>query len=97
MGLFEKSVEWGCKQGLEGIRKQIEKVIKEKRLVFLGNDHVLYTDKEGVKRNYTFEQIANIAVYVGGWEQQMTTLGITVHDVVNVLTEEYAKHKREVK
>jgi len=88
---------WGYKQGLKGIRKKIEKVVKSKRLVFLGDDNVLFIDKQGKKQWYNFTQMAQIAVDVGGWSGQMATLGITNQDIVNILVEEYAKHKKEAK
>lgn len=85
---------WGYRQGLKGIRKQIEKVIKKGRLAFLDDNKVSYTEKDGKQSEYDYSQFAEIAVDVGGWDNQMSTLGITRQDIVNILQEEYAKSKK---
>lgn len=88
---------WIYKGGLKGIRKQIQKVIKKKRLIFLGDNNVMYIDKKGKRMNFNFERFADVAIEAGGWSESMVKFGITNQDVVNILTEEYAKHKKEVK
>lgn len=97
MGIFEKLLNFGCKRGTKDIQSQIQKTIKAKRLVFLGDNHVLYIDKQSKRKEYNFEQMVDVAIKVGGWENNMATLMITRQDVVNILTEEYAKHKKGVK
>lgn len=89
--------EWGHKQGLKAIRNKIEKIIKNKRLVFLGDNHVLYIDKEGKRQEYNFDEFTQIAIDVGGWSKNMATLSITNLDVINILEELYAKQKKEAK
>lgn len=90
-------VEWGRKQGLKHIRGRIEKIIKSKRLIFLGDDHVLYIDKDGKRQGYNFERFTEVAIEVGGWQKDMATLSITNLDIVNIIEELYAKQKKEAK
>ena len=97
MGFFDKAFDWGYKQGLKGIREKLQKTIKEKRLVFIGDNQVLYIDKQGKRAEYNFEQMVDVAIEAGGWQKNMESLSITHQDVVNVLTEEYAKQKKEAK
>jgi uncharacterized hydantoinase/oxoprolinase family protein len=88
---------WAYKRGIRDIRKKIEKAIKEKRLVFLGDNHVLYIDKQGRKQSLNFYQATQTFIDLGGWSKNMVTLGITNQDIVNILVEEYSKQKREGK
>lgn len=88
---------WGYKQGIKGIRKKIEKAITENRLVFLGDNNVLYTDKQGKKQSMNLDQAVEVFIELGGWSRNMTTLGITNQDIVNILVEEYAKQKKGAK
>lgn len=97
MGIFGKAVDWGYRQGLKNIREKLQKAIKEKRLVFLGDNHVLYIDKQGKRKEYNFEQMVDVAIEAGRWKKNMESLIITRQDVVNILEEEYAKHKKEAK
>ena len=97
MDLFARTMDWGYKKGLKDIRKQIRRTIEKKRLVFLGDDNVLYIDRQGKRGTYSFDQMAEIAIEVGGWKGQMVQLGITHQDIVNILVEEYAKNKKEAK
>jgi len=97
MGFFDKALDWGYKQGLKGIREKLQKAIKEKRLVFIGDNHVLYIDKKGKRAEHNFEQMVEVAIEAGGWQKNMESLAITHQDVVNILVEEYAKHKKEAK
>lgn len=89
--------DWGHKQGLKGIRNKIEKAIKQNRLVFLGDNHVLYTDKDGQKTTCNFAQAVQLFIDVSGWNSQMATLYITNQDIENILVELYAKQKKEAK
>jgi hypothetical protein len=89
--------EWGRKQGLKDIHRKIEKIIKNKRLVFLGDNHVLYIGKDNKRREYNFDQFVQVAIDVGGWQKNMTILSITNLDIVNILEELYAKQKKEAK
>lgn len=89
--------DWGRKQGLKGIRKKIEKTIKQKRLVFLGDNQVLYTNKDGNKTSYDFAQAVQKFIDIGGWSRNMATLYITNQDIENILVELYAEQKKEVK
>lgn len=93
MSMYQKVADWGYKKGLKDIRKKIQKAIKNKRLVFLSDNYVLYTTPDDNKKTCNFPQMAQLAVAVGGWEENMKTLGITNQDIVNILTEEYAKSK----
>ena len=89
--VFGKIVDWGYREGMKGIREKIQKIIKKKRLVFLSDDKVAYTEKNNKTTEYTFDEFVKVAIDVGGWQQNMTTLGITEQDIKNVLTEEYVK------
>ena len=90
---FDKIVSWGLRKGLKGIDDKIRKIIKAKRLVFLGEDKVLYIDKYGVKRELTFGKAVSEFISAGGWADQMATLGITHQDVKDILKREYEKQR----
>ncbi len=95
MGTLEKTLEWGRKKGLNDIKNRIEKVVKKKRLVFLDDNLVSYTDKNGNKSEYTFDEMVNTSVKVGGWTYNMATLGINDSDIKNILVEEYNKQNKK--
>jgi len=97
MGIIDRAIEWGYRKGLEGIGEQIRKVIEKKRMVFLGDDKILYTDKQGKQRELTFDKMASEAIVLGGWADQMITLGLTHQDIKDILKREYEKQKKEVK
>ncbi|MDD4876766.1 MAG: hypothetical protein PHQ86_06545 [Dehalococcoidales bacterium] len=97
MDLLQKTLGWAYKKGIKDIRGKIEKIIKKKRLIFLGDNHLLYINKEGKRNEYNFGQAASKFIVEGGWADQMVELGITINDIVNILVEEYAKHKKEAK
>lgn len=92
-----KAIAWGYGKGLKGIEKQIQKVIKQNRLVFLGDNKILFTDKRGKKREYTFDKMASKAIEDGGWADQMVDLGLTIQDIKDILTREYEKQKKDGK
>lgn len=97
MDLMQKTLEWGYKEGIKNIRGKIEKIVKKKRLIFLGDNHLLYINKQGKKNEYNFGQAASKFIVEGGWADQMVKLGITINDIEDILGEEYAKHKKEAK
>jgi hypothetical protein len=97
MGLIDKVISWGNSKGLQYIEKQIQKVIKEKRLVFLDDNHVGFIDKDNKKHAYTFDQVVGVAIETGKWQEQMNTLGITTQDIKDILTQEYEKQNKGAK
>lgn len=88
---FEQIVIWGKKRGLKDIEGKIQKRIREKRLVFLSENEVVYIDKYGNRARYTFDEVVDKFIAVGGWAEQMATLGITTQDVRDILQREYTK------
>ena len=97
MGMCDRMIMWGCSKGLDGIEKQIQKVIKRKRLTFLNDDKVLFINKKGKQMEYTFDKMASEAIDIGGWANSMAELGLTHQDVKDILMREYEKQKKEVK
>jgi hypothetical protein len=97
MGLIDKAINWGYREGLKGIERQIQKVIKENRLVFLGDNNILFTDKHGKKASHTFDDMVKLLIEVGKWQKQMETLGLVEQDVKDILLQEYTKQKKEAK
>jgi len=95
MDLLQKTMDWAYKKAMKDIRGKIEKIIKKKRLIFLGDNHLLYIDKHGSKKEYNFGQASSRFIDEGDWANQMAKLGITINDIENILAEEYAKHKKE--
>jgi len=95
MDLLQKTMDWAYKKGINDIRKKIEKIIKKKRLVFLGDNHLLYINKQGKRNEYSFGQASSKFIDEGEWADQMAKLGITINDIENILVEEYAKQKKD--
>lgn len=93
--MLGKLMQWGYDKGLKEIEKQVVKAIKEGRLVFSSATHVSYINKQGEIAKYDLEQMAKVAVEVGGWQDTMEKLGITNQDVVDILIKERAKQKKE--
>ena len=97
MGLLERTMGWGQSMGLKGMEKRIQAIIKKKRLVFLGENHVQYIDKEKQMQNLNFDQAVKVFIDIGGWQNSMEQLGLTEQDIKLILIKEYQKQKREVK
>lgn len=93
MNIFSKTVQWGYEQGKKGIRKRIEQLIENKRLFFAEDNRVTYYNKQGQRREYSLEEFVKVAIEVGGWQEQMNTLGITEDDIKNILVELQQKYK----
>ena len=74
------------------IKSTIKNIVKKKRLVFLDNDKVNYTDKQGVKKTISLDEMTKILVDVSG-EYYLSQLGITPNMVGNMLLEERNKQK----
>jgi len=95
MDIIQKTMDWAYKKGIKDIHKQIEKIIKKKRLVFLGDNHLLYINKQGKRNECNFGEAASKFIIEGGWADQMAKIGITINDIENILVEEYAKQKKD--
>ena len=100
MGIFEKTLGkllgWGQEKGLEDIKKKIQKAIESNRLIFQGDDSVLFINKQGRKGKYTFGKAVSMFIATGGWANGMADLGLTHQDIKDVLVQEYEKQKKEV-
>ncbi len=96
MGMFDKlneKIMGGASKVIRNqIRSKIEKVVKEKRLVFLDNDEVDYTDKQGVKKTISLDDMTKILVGASG-EDNLSQVGITPDMVKDMLLEERNKQK----
>lgn len=94
--LFSNVVNWGYSQGINGISKKIHKAVKDGRIKFIGLNKTQYIDKDGVKHLYkTYGALASKLIEAGNWADQMTKLGLTNADVVNILVEEYEKQDKD--
>jgi len=96
MGLIWKMVGWGQGKGLRDIKKKIQKAIESNRLIFQGDDSILFTDKQGRVGKYTFDKAVSMFIATGGWANGMADLGLTHQDIKDVLIQEYEKQKKEV-
>lgn len=72
----------------------IHKIVKQKRLVFTGDNQADYTDKNGIKTHVTFSKMAGLIMRATGG--QASLFGMNEDDIKNMIKEEYQKQK-EVK
>lgn len=97
IGWWLKIIGWGQKKGLKDIEKKIRRAIESNRLIFQGDNSVLFIDKQGKKGKYTFDKLVSLFIDIGGWANKMTDLGLTHQDIKDVLMQEYEKQKKEAK
>ena len=83
MGIFSKIA-------LMGIESNLKKLLKEKRLVFLNDKQVDYTNQEGVKREISFDDMADVFILVGG-AQNVAAAGVTTEDIRKLIIKAYQK------
>ncbi len=77
-------------------RTNIQKRIKEGRIVFLSADKILYTDRQGVKQEVSFDEMAVIIVDKTKHRDDLIKyFGITYDTIKNMLGEEYNKRAKQ--
>ena len=91
-----KSVATGndAKFVLDEARKTIVSRIKEGRVKFLSDDAVQYTDKNGRKTKYSFEEMTKVFIDVTGQRDNMSKMGLGEWDIEMIFREEYENIKR---
>lgn len=93
MGLIDKMnakfLEGGRKIELKNAKRKLEQTIKQKRLVFLGDNQARYTDINGTISNYTFDELAEYFIEITGRSNDPM---ISTQDIKDILVELAGKH-----
>ena len=74
-------------------RKNVRRVIKEGRLVFVDKDTIRYKDKKGTERKYTFIEMAEAFQDITGTRDSLNQLGVGTMDILAVFIEEYKRQE----
>jgi hypothetical protein len=80
------------------LRAAISKLIKEKRLIFKDAENISYTDKHGVKTDYTLDGMADFFISVieaadPRYTIAMGQAGISRETVSKIIVEEYNRRQ----
>lgn len=91
MGLVDKFVK-------NRMQAMVQKTIKQKRLKFVDGHQVVYTDRENITRQLTFEQFAVLMVdkVIDNNPKAREGIGNTAQIIKGVLGEEYKRRAKKV-
>ena len=73
-----------AKLALMGIEHNLRKLVNENRLVFLKDNQVGYTPKQGMKQILTFDRMVEVFIQVGG-AQNVAAAGVTTEDIKKLI------------
>ena len=75
------------------IRKTINDVHEEGRMVFLGDNKLEYTGKQGGKHNLDFGGMADVLMQAAGWDN-LVRLGVMPNEVIALIEDKYKEVKK---
>ena len=74
---------------LDSARKVIQSRIKDGRVVFITEERIEYVDKDGKRKQYSFEDMAGVFLDITGQRDHMAELGLGESDIEQIFREEY--------
>lgn len=89
MGLASKLIK-------DKMGSTIRNLVKEKRLIFPNGEKVVYTNRQGVKKTISLDEMVRVLVDASG-EEYLLRVGITSKDVKGMLSGESKKQKEASK
>ena len=85
-GMTNKLIVWKA-------RSVIKKAINEKRLVFMENGNVMYTDRLGRKDVMDMDAVSHVFIEKTGTQNDLAYFGMTEVDIKNILMVERDRRK----
>ena len=95
MGMIERMQGFQGNQVLKKERKIIDRMLKNSHLILLDNDMLRYTDRAGIVKDVTLDEMAMLFVDSVGGVGQIVKVGLTIDSFKNVLIEAQNKVKKE--
>ena len=83
----------GSEFALQEARNTIQSRIKQRRVKFIDDNTVEYTDREGKKTTYSFEEMAKVFLDITGQRENLAKLGVGEWDIEMIFRDEYSKQK----
>ena len=87
-------LDWYCRNLTKEQADVLRKTIAEKRLEFLENGNVMYTDRLGRKDVFDMDALAKFFLERTGTQNDLAYFGMNENDIKNILTEEQQRQKQ---